>query len=93
MIRNKLYDELEKEGYSFHRTGRGGQLSPEVFSLTDLDDWARVDPTITINGQYQVANGPAVTEKTVKLLQRVLEETSRPDYYDFISKNCLNDDE
>ena len=93
MIRNKLYDELEKEGYSFHRVGKVGQFSPEVFSLTDLDDWARVDPTITINGQYQVAKGPAVTEKTVKLLQRVLEETYRPDYYDFISKNCLNDGE
>lgn len=94
MIRNKLYDELEKEGYSFHRTGRGGLLSPEVFSLTDLDDWARVDPTITINGQYQVTNGPAVTEKTVKLLQRVLEETSRPDYVDFYSKALFkNNDE
>ena len=38
MIRNKLYDELEKEGYSFHRVGRGGQFSPEVFSLTNSDD-------------------------------------------------------
>lgn len=93
MIRNKLYDELEKEGYSFHKVGHDSQFSPEVFSLTNSDDWARVNPTITINGQYQVANGPAVTEKTVKLLQRVLEETSRPDYYDFISKNCLKDGE
>jgi hypothetical protein len=93
MIRNKLYDELEKEGYSFHRTGRGGQLSPEVFSLTDLDDWARVDPTITINGQYQVERGTNCSQKTVQMLQRVLEETFRPDYYDFISKNCLKDGE
>jgi hypothetical protein len=38
MIRNKLYDELEKEGYSFHKVGHGGQFSPEVFSLTNSDD-------------------------------------------------------
>ena len=93
MIRNKLYDELEKEGYSFHRIGKVGQFIPKVFSLTDLDDWALVNTSITINGQYQVEQGPAVSQKTIQLLQRVVEETSRPDYYDFISKNCLNDDE
>ena len=93
MIRNKLYDELEQEGYSFHRVGFNGQFIPEVYHLTNVDDWAKVNTTITINGQYQVVNGPAVTEKTVKLLQRVVEEISRPDYYDFISKNCLKVDE
>lgn len=93
MIRNKLYDELEKEGYTFTKVVINGHPVPEVFHLENTDDWVRVDTTIMINGQYQVANGPAVTEKTVKLLQRVLEETSKPDYYDFISKNCLKDGE
>jgi hypothetical protein len=38
MIRNKLYDELEKEGYSFVRVGYNRQYIPEIFNLTDPDD-------------------------------------------------------
>ena len=93
MIRNKLYDELEKEGYYFHRLGSQGALVPKVFSLTDLDDWALVNTSITINGQYQVERGTNCSQKTIQLLQRVVEETSTPYYYDFISKNCLEDGE
>ena len=93
MVRNKLYDELEKEGYSFFRAGYDGQFSPEVFSLTDPDDWISLNTSVVINGQYQTEHGSAATQKTVQLLQRVLEELSKPDYYDFISKACLKDDE
>jgi hypothetical protein len=38
MIRNKLYDELEKEGYSFNKILINGQSIPKVFSLTDPND-------------------------------------------------------
>ena len=38
MVRNKLYDELEKEGYSFLRAGYNKQYIPEVFSLTNPAD-------------------------------------------------------
>ena len=93
MIRNKLYDELEKEGYSFHRVGRGGQFMPEVFSLTDPEDWARINLTVVINGQYQVDQGPAVSQKTVQMLQRVIDETSKPDYADWYSKALFKDGE
>lgn len=93
MIRNKLYDELEKEGYTFQKVGYEGQFMPEVFSLTDPDDWVSINTSVMINGQYQIERGPATTQKTVQLLQRVLDEISKPDYYDFISKACLKDDE
>lgn len=52
-----------------------------------------INTTVMINGQYQIDRGPAVTETTLRLLQRILEETSKPGYYDFISKNCLKDGE
>lgn len=93
MIRNKLYDELEKEGYSFHKVGHGGQFSPEVFSLTNSDDWARINLTVVINGQYQVEQGPAVSQKTVQMLQRIIDETSKPDYADWYSKALFKDGE
>lgn len=40
MIRNKLYDELENQGYTFNRVGSKvtGQFMPQVFSLTDPED-------------------------------------------------------
>jgi hypothetical protein len=48
-----------------------------------------VNTSMTINGQYQVSHGPAVSQTTVKILQRVLDETSKPDYYDYISKSLI----
>ena len=38
MIRNKLYDELEKEGYTFNMLLANGQRIPKVESLTDWED-------------------------------------------------------
>lgn len=38
MIRNKLYDEFEKEGYSFIQYLVNGQIIPYVYNLTDTDD-------------------------------------------------------
>lgn len=93
MIRNKLYDELEKEGYSFHKVGYGGQFSPEVFSLTNPDDWARINLTVVINGQHQVEHGANCSQKTVQMLQRVLDEISKPDYADWYSKALFKDGE
>lgn len=93
MIRNKLYDEVEAQGYTFQKIMVNNQPVPYVYRIEDLDDWAMINTTVMINGQYQVDHGSAVTETTVRLLQRILEETSKPDYYDFISKNCLKDGE
>ncbi len=93
MIRNTLYDELEKEGYSFQKVGYNGQFSPEVFSLTNDDDWATINLSVVINGQYQIEHGSAVTKRTLELLQKVVEEISKPDYSDFYSKALFEDDE
>lgn len=93
MIRNKLYDELEKEGYSFQRAGYNGQFNPEVYSLDNPDDWARLNTMIVINGQHQVEHGSAASQKTIQLLQRVIDETSKPDYSDYYSKALFKDDE
>lgn len=93
MIRHKIYDELEKEGYSFQRAGYNRQYIPEVFSLTDPDDWARVNLTVVINGQHQVEHGPNVTEKTVQLLQKVIDEISKPGYADYYSKDLFKNGE
>ena len=38
MIRNKIYDELEKEGYTFQRIRANGRAIPEVFHLENPDD-------------------------------------------------------
>lgn len=93
MIRNKLYDELEKEGYSFYRAGYNGQFSPEVFNIENTDDWAAINLSVVINGQYQIEHGSAVTKRTLELLQKVVEEISKPDYSDFYSKALFEDDE
>jgi hypothetical protein len=93
MIRNKLYDELEKEGYSFCRAGYNGQFMPEVFSLTDPDDWATINLAVVINGQHQVDGGPNCSQKTVQILQRVIDETSKPDYSDYYSKALFKEGE
>lgn len=93
MIRNKLYDELEKEGYSFCRAGFNGHFIPEVYHLTNMDDWAKVNTTMVINGQYQVEHGPGATQKTIEMLQRVIQEISKPDYSDYYSKALFKNDE
>lgn len=95
MIRNKLYDELEKEGYSFVRAGSKatGQFIPEVFSLTDPEDWASVNISVVINGQHQVEHGAHCNDNTIRLLQRVIDETSKPDYSDYYSKALFKDGE
>ena len=90
MIRNKLYDELEKEGYSFDRIIIAPKQSiPKIYSLTDPEDWAMVNVTMQINGQYQVERGSAATNHTIELLQKILDEVFKPDYYDYISKSLI----
>ena len=95
MIRNKLYDELENQGYSFNRVGSKatGQFMPQVFSLTDPEDWATVNTAVVINGQYQVEHGVHCNDNTIRLLQRVINETSKPDYSDYYSKALFKGDE
>jgi hypothetical protein len=93
MIRNKLYDELEQEGYSFQRVGYNRQYLPEVFSLTDPDDWARINLTVVVNGQHQVEHGPTTNQKTIQMLQRVINELNKPGYADYYSKDLFKDGE
>ena len=38
MIRNKLYDEFEKEEYGYIQYLVGGQIMPHVYSLTEEED-------------------------------------------------------
>ena len=90
MIRNKLYDELEKEGYTFTRLRVSSDQSiPKVENMYDSDDWALVNTSMVINGQYQVDHGSGFTPKTLVMLQRVIDETSKPDYYDYISESIV----
>ena len=93
MIRNKLYDELEKEGYTFNMLLANGQRIPKVESLTDWEDWALVNTSMVINGQYQVEHGPTATQKTADMLQKVINEISKPGYYDYKSKSLLESGE
>jgi hypothetical protein len=75
MARHLLYDEFEKEGYSFARLRLNNQiLIPKVLNETNLDDWCLINPTMTINGQAQVEQGPACSQKTIQMLQRFIEE-------------------
>jgi hypothetical protein len=48
-----------------------------------------VNTSMVINGQYQVEHGSRFTQKTLEILQRVIDETSKPDYYDYISKSLI----
>ena len=94
MIRNKLYDELEQEGYSFDRIIIAPKQSiPKIYSLTNPDDWAMVNVMMQINGQYQVERGSAATNHTIELLQKILNEVFKPNYYDYISKSLIKDGE
>ena len=89
--RHPLYEEFEKEGYSFYRIRLNNQLSiPKVVNDANLDDWCLVNPTISINGQAQIETGPEVTQKTVQMLQRFLDELNKCNGqfidYDFTKK-------
>ena len=46
-----------------------------------------VNVTMQINGQYQVERGANTTQRTIELLQKILDEVFKPDYYDYISKS------
>jgi hypothetical protein len=70
-----------------------GQSIPKVFSLTDPNDWATVNVSVVINGQHQVEHGSTTSQHTVNLLQRVIDETSKPDYADWYSKKLFKDGE
>jgi hypothetical protein len=52
-----------------------------------------VNITMQINGQYQVERGSAATNHTIELLQKILNEVFKPDYYDYISKSLIKDGE
>jgi hypothetical protein len=89
--RHPLYDEFEKEGYSFYRIRLNNQISiPKVVNDSNLDDWCSVNPTVSINGQAQIETGPEFTQKTLQMLQRFLEELNKCNGqfidYDFTTK-------
>ena len=91
MVRNKLYDEFEAQGYSFQRVIMNGQTVPEVFHLEDNDDWVMVNPSIVVNGKPQIMHGPNVKEITITLLNRFLEELSKANgkFIDWTSKAVI----
>ena len=93
MIRNKLYDEFEKEGYGYIQYLIGNQIMPYVYNLTDNEDWIEANPTMIINGQMAVNKGPKANNKTISLLQRLLQELAKPDYSDWYSKALFEKEE
>lgn len=93
MIRNKLYDEFEAEGYSYIQYIIGGQLIPHVYSLTNNNDWLELNPTVIVNGQMSINKGSEVTEKTIKMAQRLIQELNKPDYCDWYSKALFENKE
>lgn len=93
MIRNKLYDEFEKEGYSYITYIVQGQIIPNVFSLTNNNDWAEVNPSVVVNGKHPINKGEAASEKTIQLLQRLVNELAKPDYSDWYSKALFENKE
>lgn len=93
MIRNKLYDEFEKEGYSYVTYIVQGQIIPNVFSLTNNNDWAEINPSVVVNGMHPINKGEAASEKTVQLLQRLADELTKPDYSDWYSKALFENKE
>jgi hypothetical protein len=48
---------------------------------------------VVVNGKYQVEQGSTASQKTLQLLQKILEETSKPDYSDYYSKALFKDGE
>lgn len=93
MIRNKLYDEFEKEGYSYIQYLVGGQVMPHVYNLTEEEDWVEANPTAIINGQIAVNKGSKATDKTLSLLKRLMQELSKPGYSDYYSKALFEKEE
>ena len=93
MIRNKLYDEFETEGYSYIQYIVNGQILPHVYNLTDNEDWVEAIPNMVINGQMAVNKGPKANNKTISLLQRLLQELAKPDYCDWYSKALFEKEE
>jgi hypothetical protein len=78
MGRHPLYEEFEKEGYSFYRIRLANQGSiPKVVNNKNLDDWCSVNPTMIINGQAQIQTGPDCSQKSIQMLQRFIEELNK----------------
>ena len=69
MYQNPLYEEFDKEGYSFERLIVNGNLIPKVINNDNLRDYCELNNFVTINGQPQISTGPEYSEKTIKMLQ------------------------
>lgn len=69
MYQNPLYEEFDKEGYSFERLIVNGNLIPKVINNDNLRDYCELNNFVTINGQPQISTGPECSEKTIKMLQ------------------------
>lgn len=74
MKRHFLYDEFEKENYSFIFIRNNGQLIPKVINNSNLNDFCFINTAVTINGQAQLLAGSQCSNKTKELLQRLLNE-------------------
>jgi hypothetical protein len=46
-----------------------------------------------INGQMSLSKGPKANNKTISLLQKLLQELAKPDYSDYYSKALFEKDE
>lgn len=95
MVRNKLYDKFEAQGYTFNWIMIGpNQKVPKVWNLDNIDDWIMIDPTIIINGQPQVARGPELSETTVKILHELLEvlQECNGEFTDYKSKAVIEEE-
>jgi hypothetical protein len=78
MGRHPLYEEFEKEGYSFYRIRLNNQVSiPKVVNDSNLDDCCSINPTMIVNGQAQIQTGPECSQKTIQMLQRFLDEIAK----------------
>jgi hypothetical protein len=73
MKRHFLYDEFEKENYSFLFIRNSGQLMPKVINNSNLDDFCFINTAVTVNGQAQLIAGPQCSTKTTTLLQKLLD--------------------
>lgn len=80
MFKNKLYKEFEDQGYAFSRIILAqGVLIPKVYHLENAEDWACINPTVVVNGNYQITHGTAVTKKTVELLKQFIDTIAKSD--------------
>lgn len=46
-----------------------------------------------INGQMALSKGPKANDKTISLLQKLLQELAKPDYCDYYSKALFEKEE